>query len=80
MYGTIQSYSDIRGFGFILIEGKHRRFFHIRNFQGPRVGISPYVGMRVSFDLAPSSDPRQPDQAINVRPVPAGTGIRAVSK
>lgn len=79
MYGTIQSYNDSRGFGFILVAGKDRRFFHVRNFQGPAPGIpgsgTPFPGMRVQFDLAPSHDPRMPDQAVHVTPLPAGTGM-----
>lgn len=79
MYGTIQSYNDIRGFGFILVFGKQRYFFHIKNFEGPAPSIpgsgTPCVGMRVSFDLAPARDPNQPPQAVNVIPVPAGTGL-----
>lgn len=84
MFGTIQSYNDLRGFGFILVAGKQRHFFHIRSFEGPSPNVpgsgEPYVGMRVSFTLGPARDPRQPDQAVHVIPVPAGTGIQAVSK
>lgn len=76
MFGTIQSYNDQRGFGFILIEGRNLRFFHVKNFDGP---ISPFVGMRVQFDLGPSRYPNKPEEAIRVTQVPAGTGIK-VSK
>lgn len=70
MFGTVQSYVDQKGYGFILIEGKNRGFFHIKNFFGE---VIPYPGMQVEFDLAPALNPKYEDQAVHIIP----TGVKS---
>jgi cold shock CspA family protein len=73
MFGTIQTYQEDRGYGFIKISFKERYFFHIENYRGETI---PTVGMRVEFDLAPGHKPGQPNQAIHVIPADATGGGR----
>jgi cold shock CspA family protein len=70
MTGIIQSYFDTRGFGFVLVNFRDRRFFHVIDYHG---AVPPTPGMRVEFDLAPSKKKGFPDQAVRV--VPSETSV-----
>lgn len=71
MFGTVQTYHEDRGYGFIKITFKERYFFHVQNYRGE---TAPTVGMLVEFDLAPGHKPGQPDQAIHVIPAETNAG------
>jgi cold shock CspA family protein len=68
MQGKVQKYVELRGYGFILIDFKTRVFFHLRDWKSD---VAPQVGMPVTFDISPSSNPAKYklNQAINVVPV-----------
>jgi cold shock CspA family protein len=65
MFGKIQVFYESAGYGFILINFRARRFFHVSNYCGD---VPPTPGMPVEFDLAPSKAPGKPDQAVHVIP------------
>jgi cold shock CspA family protein len=65
MFGKVHVYYAAKGYGFISVNFKDRRFFHIDNYRG---GILPVPGMQVEFDLAPSRKPGKPDQAVRIIP------------
>jgi cold shock CspA family protein len=71
MVGTVHIYYESRGYGFISVSFKERRFFHIDNYKGE---VVPVPGWPVELDLAPSKTPGKPDQAIHVRPVETEVG------
>jgi cold shock CspA family protein len=73
MFGTIQTYYEDRGYGFIKISFRERYFFHVQNFRGETV---PTQGMRVEFDIAPGHKPGQPNQAIHVIPAEITDGAQ----
>jgi cold shock CspA family protein len=73
MFGKVHAYYQLRGYGFISVNFKERRFFHINNYRGEEL---PTPGMPVEFDLAPSKNPEKPDQAIHV--IPAETTAEGV--
>ena len=66
MTGLVQKFSELKGYGFLLLDFKTRVFFHISSWKS---STAPRIGMPVSFDLAPAHKPGLPDQAINVVPV-----------
>jgi cold shock CspA family protein len=71
MFGTIHVYYEKAGYGFISVDFKNRRFFHIDNYHG---NVLPTPGMAVEFDLAVSKKPGKPDQAVRIIPVQTTTG------
>jgi cold shock CspA family protein len=76
MQGRVQKYVELRGYGFILLDFKTRVFFHLRDWKSD---LAPQVGMHVTFDLSPSSNPAKYklNQAINVAAVEhVGGGAR----
>jgi cold shock CspA family protein len=65
MNGIISMYHPAKRFGFILTdETKTEFFFHISNVV---VGLTPVVGTRVSFELAPPIRLGQPPQAVKIQ-------------
>jgi cold shock CspA family protein len=65
MNGIISMYHPAKQFGFILAdETKTEFFFHISNVV---VGLTPVVGTRVSFDLAPPIRLGQNSQAVKIQ-------------
>lgn len=71
--GTITSWNDERGFGFIApTRGDREVFVHIRAF-GPRAG-RPKIGQRVVFEVELAPDGRK--RAKNVEPVRLVTSAR----
>lgn len=66
MFGKVQQYNELKGFGFILQGFRNRVFFHVTSWVSD--DIAPKVGVRVSFDLAPSKKVGMPPQAVNVTP------------
>jgi len=70
MIGTIRTYNEDRGFGFIRVSFKEQYFFHVENWRGAAV---PVAGQTVEFDLAPGHKPGQRLQAVKV--IPAETAV-----
>jgi uncharacterized membrane protein YsdA (DUF1294 family)/cold shock CspA family protein len=69
--GTIQSWQDDRGFGFIEpTQGGQKIFVHIKSFTS-RDGIRPQVGQRVTFDVELNAQGKK--RAKNVALVRAAT-------
>jgi cold shock CspA family protein len=66
MIGTVQKFSQLKGFGFLLQDFRTPRFFHVSSWHSD---IPPKPGMKVSFELMPSRRPEMPDQATNIVPV-----------
>ena len=66
MLGRVQKFSELKGFGFLLESFRTTVFFHVSEWKSD---IAPKVGMRVTFDKAPSRKPGMPDQATNIVPV-----------
>jgi cold shock CspA family protein len=68
MFGKVQQYNELKGFGFLLQKDNFRErvYFHITSWVGD---VAPKVGMRVSYDLAPSKKVGMPPQAVNVTPI-----------
>lgn len=64
--GKVQKFSELKGFGFILLNFRTRLFFHVNSWQSD---ITPRVGMMVSFEVAAPNKPGQLDQAVNIVPV-----------
>jgi cold shock CspA family protein len=58
--GTVVTYFDDRGFGFIQPDDSSGElYFHARRFKG----APPAVGVRVEFELVPPSKIGKPEQA-----------------
>jgi cold shock CspA family protein len=74
MQGTVQKYIDLKGYGFISVDFRTRVFFHINDWKSDVV--APEVGMHVTFEISPLSNPAKftRDKAINVTPVESGVG------
>lgn len=70
MFGKIHIYYEDRGYGFISVNFKERRFFHVSNYRGE---VLPTPGLMVEFDLAPAKNSEKPDQAVHV--IPAETAV-----
>jgi cold shock CspA family protein len=71
MLGRVQKFSELKGFGFLLVDFRTTIFFHVSGWNSD---IAPKVGMRVTFDTAPSRKPGMSDQAVNIMPVESGVG------
>ena len=69
MIGIVQKFSQLKGFGFLLQDFKTTRFFHVSSWNSD---VAPKIGMKVSYDLAPSRKPGMPEQAVNIVPVESG--------
>ena len=69
MFGKIHVYYEDRGYGFISVNFRERRFFHVDNYKGAEI---PTSGLRVEFDLAPAIKPGLPDQAVRIIPALEG--------
>jgi cold shock CspA family protein len=69
MVGKIQTYDELRGYGFILQNFRDRIFFHVNQWQS---NTPPVAGMVVLYDLIPSRKSGFQHQAGNVRPVETG--------
>jgi len=65
MIGKVQKFSELKGYGFLLIDFRTRIFFHI---SGWKSSTAPQAGMAVTFDVAPSHKPDLPNQAVNITP------------
>jgi cold shock CspA family protein len=67
MFGTIQTYFPLKGFGYIHVAEDFRKriFFHVTNWRGASM---PAQGMHVEFDLGAPFKPGQRPQAIKVIP------------
>ena len=76
MTGIVQKFSMLKGFGFLLVDFRTTIFFHV---SGWKSDVAPKVGMRVTFDTAPSRKPGMPDQAVNIAPVMAESGADGAS-
>jgi cold shock CspA family protein len=71
MIGRVQKFSEMKGYGWLLLDFRTRIFFHITSWKSD---TAPQVGMTVSFDTAPSRKPGLPDQAVNIMPVESAGG------
>ena len=71
MFGTIQTYFPLKGFGYIHVAEDFRKriFFHVTNWRGTSM---PTQGMHVEFDLGAPFKPGQRPQAIKVIAVDGG--------
>jgi cold shock CspA family protein len=71
MFGTVQSYFPLKGFGYIHVAEDFRKriFFHVTNWHAATI---PVQGMRVEFDLAPGHKPGQQPQAIKIIAIDGG--------
>jgi cold shock CspA family protein len=65
MFGVIQIYFPLRGFGYIHVAEDFRKriFFHVTNW---RAAEMPVRGQRVEFDLASGHKPGQRPQAVKI--------------
>jgi cold shock CspA family protein len=70
MIAKVQSYSELKGYGWLLIDFRTRLFFHIKQWNG---NIPPEAGMTVSYDVAPGNR-EGITQAANVTPVVSDAG------
>lgn len=69
MVGKVQTYNEIRGFGFLLQDFRTKIFFHVHQWKS---NTPPRVGMMVTFDVVPSGKAGFKNQAANVRPIETG--------
>lgn len=71
--GVVQRYLELKAYGFISIDFKTRVFFHLNDWNSD---VAPAVGMPVTFEISPSSNPEKykRDRATNVTPVESGVG------
>lgn len=65
MVGTVHTFDENRGFGFIRISFKEQYFFHVSNWGGPE---APLQGQKVEFDLGAGHKTGQRPQAVKVIP------------
>lgn len=66
MIGKVQSYNELRGFGFLLQDFRTKLFFHVHQW---KADVPPQVGMVVTYDVIPSGKGDFKNQAANVRPL-----------
>ena len=69
MIGVVQKYSNLEGYGWLLVGFRQRVFFHISQWRGQQ---EPKVGERVTFEMAPPHKAGQGQQAANVTPAVDG--------
>jgi cold shock CspA family protein len=69
MVAIVQKFSEIKGYGFLLESFRSNIYFHVSGWNSD---IPPKIGMRVTYDKAPSFVPGKPDMAVNIVPMPVG--------
>lgn len=63
--GTVKTYNEQRGFGFIKVEGENQDlFFHISNF--PNKNIPPNIGEKLKFRKVKDNGKYQADQIVRL--------------
>jgi len=67
--GIVSAYYPSRQFGFILLDDKSSRFFHLSNFHAGNEG-KPVLGERVEFELGEPVKLGRDKQAVNIVSIP----------
>jgi len=65
MIATIQSYHELKGFGWLLLDFRTRLFFHISQWQAD---FPPVEGMKVYYEVGAGHVDGK-TQAINIKPL-----------